>query len=183
MRKAATFSTAFLRPSESECSWARARFFIACAKKLTRKSLIIRRQRLKAPTTVRDDSAIADSFGAQAMSVSHLKAEHFAGDIESVYLAPTVAEELAGPNNARHELEKNIGGAAFAVNVPILGKMQHWPDRAQCASGVGGARSRRFRPRIRCRHAAGCRRRDFYQEGEGGCSGIPCQRMFPKQQG
>jgi hypothetical protein len=88
------------------------------------------------------------------MSVSRLKAEHFAGDIESAYLAPAVAEELAGPNNARHELEKNIGGAAFAVNVPILGKMQHWPDRAQCASGVGGARSRRFRPRIRCRHAA-----------------------------
>jgi hypothetical protein len=68
--------------------------------------LIIRRQRLKAPTTVRDDSAIADSFGAQAMSVSRLKAEHFAGDIESVYLAPAVADELAGPNTPDTSLKK-----------------------------------------------------------------------------
>src|ERR1700722_6483733 len=110
------------------------------------------------------------------MSVSRLKAEHFASDIESIDLAPAVAEEFAGPNDARHELEKNIGGAAFAVYVPILGKMQHWPDRAQCASGVGGrARSRRVRPRRRCRHGAGCRRGYISRQGE------PCHRELHRQ--
>jgi hypothetical protein len=140
--------------------------------------LIIRRQRLKAPTTVRDDSAIADSFGAQAMSVSRLKAEDLAGDIEGIDLTPAVVEEFAGANDARHELEKSIGGAAFAVNVAILGKMQHGPDRAQRASGVGAARSRRFPPRIRCRHAASCRRRYIYREGELCHRELRRQRMF-----
>src|SRR3984957_20613710 len=113
-----------------------------------RKRLVIRRQRFKPPTTVTDDGAVIDGLGAQAMSVSRLKAEDLAGDIEGIDLTPAVVEEFAGANDARHELEKDIGGVAFTVDVPILGKMQHWPDRAQPSYGVGTARSLRFRPRI-----------------------------------
>src|ERR1700722_9972161 len=105
-------------------------------------------QGFNTPTTVKGDGAVIDALGAQAMSVSRLKAEDLAGDIEGIDLAPAVAEEFAGANDARHELEKDIGGVALTVYVAILGKMQHWPDRAQPSYGVGTARSLRFRPRI-----------------------------------
>ena len=70
------------------------------------------------------------------MFPTYFEAENIAGDVEGVDLAAAVAQEFAGADDARDDLEKDGGIIAFAVNFPVLDEMLHSARRLKAVRTV-----------------------------------------------